>query len=135
MFFHGTAIAYIVSVELIYMFLKGINQKIKTMKKLMLSVALMAGVCGFANANTTEEVYNVEITETTVTCAQQDGFVAVKLEDLNENVQKAIKTYSETNTVKELAYSADKKQTKVTLVSNSDKSEKVVVLNDDGQEV
>jgi len=105
------------------------------MKKLVLSVAFIAAVCGFANANTSEQIYNAEMTETTITCAQEDGFVAVKLEDLNENVQKAINTYSETNTVKELAYNAENKQTKVTLVSNSDKSEKTIVLNNDGQEV
>ncbi len=104
------------------------------MKKMLLSLAIMAGVSVFANAeNVSERVYASEVI--TVTSDEDDGFVEVKLEDLNENVKKAIDAYSETATVKTIAYNAEKKLAKVTFISKSDSSSKVVTFDDEGKEV
>jgi len=104
------------------------------MKKILLSLAVMAGVSVFANAgNVNERVFANEAVE--VVSLEDDGFVEVKLEDLNENVKKAIDAYSETDTVKTIAYNAEKKLTKVTFTSKSDDSSKEVTFDDEGKEV
>ena len=104
------------------------------MKKMILSLAVMAGVSVFANAgNVNGEVF-ANKAEVVASLDQEDGFVEVKLEDLNENVKKAVEAYSETDTVKTIEYNAEKKLTKVTLVSKADSTEKVVTLDDEGKE-
>lgn len=102
---------------------------------MILSLAVMAGVSVFANAgNVNGEVFTNKA-EIVASLDQEDGFVEVKLEDLNENVKKAVEAYSETDTVKTIEYNAEKKLTKVTLVSKADSTEKVVTLDDEGKEV
>lgn len=106
------------------------------MKKVLLSLAVMAGVSIFANAgNVTECVSAYSETVIAASDDEEDGFVEVKIEDLNDNVKKAIEAYSETDTVKTVAYNAEKKQTKAVLVSKADSSEKEVIFDDEGKEV
>jgi len=49
----------------------------------------------------------------TMYAMQDDGFVEVKLEDLNEKVQEAVGTISETYELNSLQYNAEKQITKV----------------------
>lgn len=103
---------------------------------MLLSLAIMAGVSIFANAGNVKEGVSV-CSEAVVVASDddEDGFVEVKTEDLNDNVKKAIEAYSETDTVKTLAYNTEKKLTKVVFVSKADNSEKEVIFNDEGKEV
>jgi len=66
---------------------------------------------------------------------QDDGFADVKFEDLNENVQKAVRSFTEKYDINSLQYNAEKKITKVTATSKEDQSEKIVYLDDEGKEV
>ncbi len=104
------------------------------MKKIIFSIALiMSGLCFFVQAqdNVQGQVKEDTVSQTIVN-QTDDGFKEIKLEELNEKVQAAIKTYENEYTVKALAYNVEKKQTKVTLLSKTDQSEKVVLLNEDG---
>lgn len=66
---------------------------------------------------------------------QDDGFATVKFEDLNEKVQAAIRTFTESYDLASLKYNQDKKITEVKGNSKEDQSEKVLYLNDEGKEV
>lgn len=103
------------------------------MKKMLLSVAIVASACISANAaGVFTPAVNVEVEAQ----MNQDGdFTEVKLEDLSEPVQKAIGAYSEECTVKAIGYNAEKKLTKVVFISKADESEKIVVFDDEGKEV
>ena len=106
------------------------------MKKIMLSMALLMCVCLFANAQDSKEQANAVIAMESEIVTSDDGYKVVKIEELNAKVQEALKTFSETYTVKDVAYNVDKKLTKVTLVSKENlKETKTVVLNEDGKEV
>lgn len=101
------------------------------MKKMLLSIAFVAGTCVFLNAARGDsQVVSAEI----AVCVNQDGdFTEVKLENLNENVQKAIEAYTETHVIKVIGYNAEKKQAKVVFVSKADESEKIVIIDDEGK--
>ena len=101
------------------------------MKRMLLSIAFVVGTCVFLNAARDNPlVANAEIAG----CVNQDGdFTEVKLESLNEDVQKAIGAYTETYTIKAIGYNEEKKQAKVVLVSKADESEKIVILNEEGK--
>ncbi|MDR2920654.1 MAG: hypothetical protein LBV72_14980 [Tannerella sp.] len=103
------------------------------MKKVFLSVAILASTCFFVSATGVFAPANV--TEIAIMINQDGDFTEVKLESLNENVQKAIGAYTEECTVKEIGYNAEKKLTKVVFASKDDQSEKVVILDDEGKEV
>ncbi|HMM03460.1 MULTISPECIES: hypothetical protein [unclassified Dysgonomonas] len=103
----------------------------KTMKLMMLAIAIVFGTSAFANVQSLSVENNAVVA---VSQANDDGYVDVKLEDLNEKVQAAIQGYTESYNVTALAYNADKKLTKVTLSSKSDESIKVVILDDEGKE-
>lgn len=66
---------------------------------------------------------------------QDDGYANVKFEDLNEKVQNAVRGLIDKYDVNALQYDAAKKVTKVTATNKEDKSEKIVLLNDNGEEV
>lgn len=66
---------------------------------------------------------------------QDDGFVNVKFEDLNEKVQAAVRSMLDQYDINVLQYDAEKKITKVTATNKEDQSEKIVYLDDEGKEV
>jgi predicted Zn-dependent protease len=65
---------------------------------------------------------------------QDDGFVEVKLEDLNEKVQEAVRTISETYELNSVQYNAEKQITKVEATNKDDQSKKTFYLDNDGIE-
>ena len=101
------------------------------MKKVLLSIMLTVGAYTFtcAQAPIVDE-------NPTVTVAQEDdGYKDVKLEDLSEKVQSAIKDNYSNYTVKSTSYNEEKKLAKVTFTSKEDQSEKIVILNEEGEEL
>ncbi|WP_019538049.1 hypothetical protein [Proteiniphilum acetatigenes] len=66
---------------------------------------------------------------------QDNGFVNVKFEELNEKVQNAIRTITETYDVTSLRYNTEQGITEVKGTSKTDQSEKVFYLNGEGEEV
>lgn len=66
---------------------------------------------------------------------QDDGFVNVKFEDLNEKVQAAVRSMLDQYDINVLQYDAEKKITKVTATNKEDQSQKIVYLDDEGKEV
>lgn len=103
----------------------------KTVKFMMLAIAIVFGTSVFANvqSSSSENTIIAAIGQTT-----EDGYVDVKFEDLNEKVQATIQGYLELYDVTALAYNADKKLTKVSLSSKADQSVKVVILDEEGKE-
>ena len=61
-------------------------------------------------------------------------FVEVKLEDLNEKVQEAVRTISETYELNSLQYNAEKQITKIEATKKDDQSKKTFYLDKDGVE-
>ncbi|GAB6123705.1 hypothetical protein [Dysgonomonas termitidis] len=103
----------------------------KKMKLMMLAIAIVFGTSAFANVQSSSSENNATVA---ISQTNDDGYVEVKLEDLNEKVQAAIKGYTESYDVSALGYNADKKLTRVTLSSKADQSIKVVILDDEGKE-
>jgi ABC-type glycerol-3-phosphate transport system substrate-binding protein len=103
----------------------------KKMKLMMLAIAIVFGTSAFANVQSSSSENNATVA---ISQTNDDGYVEVKLEDLNEKVQAAIKGYAESYDVSALGYNADKKLTRVTLSSKADQSIKVVILDDEGKE-
>ena len=66
---------------------------------------------------------------------QDNGFVNVKFEELNEKVQNAIRTIAESYDITSLRYNTEQSITEVKGSSKADESEKVFYLNDEGEEV
>lgn len=100
------------------------------MKTMVLAIALMVGVGMTAYAQ-----QEAPVKAAIENVAQEDAYVKITFDELNSNVQAAITNLSAENTVKDLAYNVEKKLTKVTLVSKTDESEKIVILDDEGKEV
>ena len=103
----------------------------KTMKFMMLAIAIIFGTSTFANVQSFSSENNAVVA---INQTNDDGYVDVKFEDLNEKVQAAIQGYTESYNITALAYNADKKLTKVTLSSKSEESIKVVILDEEGKE-
>ena len=101
------------------------------MKKMIFAALFVAGTCLFTEAKAT--ITAIETIQFTV--SQNEGFVEVKLEDLNEKVQAAVNGNLEAYNLKVLTYDVEKKQTKATLESKADQSEKVLLLDDEGKEI
>lgn len=101
------------------------------MKSMMLAIAIVLGTSAFVNAQSSISENNAIVA---ISQTNDDGYVEVKFEDLNEKVQEAIKGYTELYDVTALAYNAEKKHTKVTLSLKADQSAKVVILDDEGKE-
>lgn len=66
---------------------------------------------------------------------QDNGFVNVKFDVLNEKVQDAVRTIAGSYDVTSLRYNVDQKITEVKGVSKEDQTEKVFYLDDEGKEV
>ncbi len=109
-------------------------KKDKTMKKIIVAIALMVGVFGLVETNA-NAMNAIVCADSSVMSMQDDGFVSVKLEELPESVQTAIVKMGETYTIKSLAWNAEKEQTKVVAISKENGSESVVILDKDGNEV
>lgn len=104
----------------------------KTIKTMMLAVAMIMGTSAFVSAQTVSNVdNNLEVVAQTT----DDGYVKVELTDLNEATQATIQGYTEEFEVTEIAYNADLKRTKVTLTAKADQAVKVVLLDEEGKEV
>lgn len=101
------------------------------MKKVILSIAIIAGVIATTNIQTIQAGERPSVN----TVYEDDGFVDVKLEDLNEQVQQAINALTGEYDVKALKYSAEKQLTKVKLTKKDDQSARTIFFNDQGEEV
>lgn len=66
---------------------------------------------------------------------QDDGYVDIKFEALNEKVQEAVRAISEKYDLTALKNNAEKKLFKVVGTSKEDKTEKTFYLNENGEEV
>lgn len=105
----------------------------KTIKTMMLAVAVVLGTSAFANVQS----YSLNESDSSIVAVNQtndDGYKEVKFEDLNEKVQATIQSYTELYDILALAYNTEKKLTKVTLSLRGDQSVKVVLLDDEGKE-
>ena len=101
------------------------------MKKVILLTAIIASVVATTNLQTIQAgerpVVNMIL--------EDDGFVDVKLEDLNEQVQEAVSEFANDYNVTVLQYNESKKITKATGENKEDQSEKTIYLNDEGKKV
>ncbi len=66
--------------------------------------------------------------------SQDDGFADITFEKLNEKVQVAVRTLSETYELNALQYNAEKQLTKVVATNKEDKSSKTFYFNNEGEE-
>lgn len=66
---------------------------------------------------------------------QDDGFADVKLEELNEKVQNAVRAIAEKYDLSSLQYQAEKKVTRVRGISKEDQSQKEFYLDEEGNEI
>lgn len=105
------------------------------MKKVILSIALAASgiftstsVQAANTVNTTNEKPIIEVT------LDDDGFVEVKFEELNEKVQAAINALKETYDIDVIKYNAEKQITKVKVTNKEDQSQKKIYFDNEGVE-
>ena len=100
------------------------------MKKVILSIAFVAAglftLSTIQAANTTSGQPGIEVT------SNDDGFVTVKFEELNEKVQAAINALKETCEVDSIMYNAEKQITKVEVTIKEDQSKKTIYLDNEG---
>ncbi len=102
------------------------------MKKMILSIALIAGMFAMTNVS----VANASsLPNTSIIAQQNDGYVDVQLEDLNEQVRTSINELSNEHDIKSIQYSSEKNLTKVEIVKNDDQSTKTVFFKDNGEKV
>lgn len=104
------------------------------MKKVILSITLVAaGLIGVSNIQAAnflnEKASIVRIAD------QDDGFVDVKFEDLNEKVQTAIRGLIEEYELNALQYNAEKQVTKAQVTKKDDQSQNVFYFDAEGQAV
>ncbi len=102
------------------------------MKKVILSIAFVAAglftLSTIQAANTTNGQPVLEAT------FNDDGFVDVKFEELNEKVQASINALKETCDIDSIMYNAEKQITKVEVTIKEDQSKKTVYLDNEGVE-
>lgn len=104
------------------------------MKTFVLSIALMMAGSVVSFGHNAQGFDNPQdTTEAVVQQEQEDVYTEVALTDLNEKVQTAINSLTDAYTIKALGYNAEKKLTKVTLISKVDEKESVVILDDEGK--
>lgn len=101
------------------------------MKKMILSIAVIAGMFLMTNLNvaTASEKPSISIV------TEDDGFVEVRLQDLNENIQASINALTSEYDVQTLKYNEEKKLTKVVLIKKDDQSTKKVYFNENGEKI
>lgn len=101
------------------------------MKKVILSIALVAGIFATANIQATNSTIEQPIVEIIF---DDDGFVDVKFEDLNEKVQEAVRGIAQEYDLNALRYNAEKQITKVVATSKEDQSQKTIYFDAEGKE-
>ena len=101
------------------------------MKKMILSIAVIAGMFLMTNLNvaTASEKPSISIV------TEDDGFVEVRLQDLNENIQTSINALTSEYDVQTLKYNEEKKLAKVVLIKKDDQSTKKVYFNENGEKI
>ncbi|HOO95721.1 MAG TPA: hypothetical protein PLH60_06560 [Proteiniphilum sp.] len=102
------------------------------MKKMILTIAMIAGMSAIANIQTLQAASHFQIEAVS---QDENGFVEVKLEELNPEVQAAVKALLADYDVKVLKHNVEKQLTKVVLTNKQDQSEKKVLLDEKGNEV
>ena len=101
------------------------------MKKMILSIAVIAGMFLMTNLNvaTASEKPSISIV------TEDDGFVEVRLQDLNEKIQTSINALTSEYDVQTLKYNEEKKLAKVVLIKKDDQSTKKVYFNENGEKI
>ena len=89
-----------------------------------LSIAVIAGMFLMTNLNvaTASEKPSISIV------TEDDGFVEVRLQDLNEKIQTSINALTSEYDVQTLKYNEEKKLAKVVLIKKDDQSTKKCIL-------
>lgn len=106
------------------------------MKKVILSVALMLGIIGATQAQSQNKGQIRQEQTTVITHQSQDnGFKDVKLEELNEKVQAAIRTLAESYEIDSLQFNEAKQITKVEATKKDDQSKKTFYFDVEGNEI
>lgn len=101
------------------------------MKKLIFAAILLTGTVAFANAQTPQSAP----APATEQVAPEAGYQTIAPAALSEAVQNAIKTIAaDALDVKSVEFNAAKELTKVTLIDKADQSEKVVILDKEGNQ-
>ena len=106
--------------------------KLFVMKKMILTIAMIAGMSAIANIQTLQAASHFQIETVS---QDENGFVEVKLEELNPEVQAAVKALLADYEVKVVKHKVEKQLTKVVLTTKQDQSEKKVLLDEKGNEV
>ena len=101
------------------------------MKKMILSFALITGMFLITNLNVANASEKPSISIVT----EDDGFVEVRLQDLNEKIQASINDLTTEYDVKTLKYNEEKKLAKVVLIKKDDQSTKKVYFNENGEKI
>ena len=101
------------------------------MKKIILSIVMIAGIITLTNVSDAIAVEQPSIMIT----QEDDGFVDVKLEDLNEQVQSSINALAEEYDLQAIKYNEEKQLTKVKLLKKDDQSAKTLFFDVAGKEV
>lgn len=102
------------------------------MKKFLLLSIVLVATLGVATNVRAQSMSNIQSAVGTV--PEEDGFVDVKLENLNEKVQVSVKALQTDYELKALKYNADKGITKVEATKKSDQSLKVFYFDAEGKE-
>ncbi len=102
------------------------------MKKVFLSIALVTGIFATANIQATNSTVEQPITEVTF---NDDGFVDVKFDELNEKVQDAVRAVAEYYDLNALQYNAEKEITKVVCTKKDDQSQRIFYFDVEGKEI
>lgn len=101
------------------------------MKKVILSLALIAGI-STANMQAT----NMMNPQPSIEIAfEDDGFVDIKFEDLNEAVQNAVRGLINEYDLNALKFNAEKQLAKVEATNKEDQTQKVFYFDVEGNEV
>lgn len=94
-------------------------------------MAIIAGIIATTNIQTVQAGERPSVQAV----FEDDGFVDVRLEDLNEQVQQAVYALADEYDVTAVKYHAEKQLTKVKLTKKDDQSARTVYFNDQGEEV
>ena len=104
------------------------------MKRIIATLVIMGGI--FATSYAANLMTSKTLNNDNSIMAVQDEYVTVKMENLPELIQSAIKTLvGETFDIQLLEFNQTKEYTRVTLINKTDKTTKVVILDKEGKEV
>ncbi len=108
------------------------------MKKVILSIAIMASVVGMTSVqqvNAAVEQPSISIVLDDSIVMDEEGFVEVQLEALNPAVQASVNALTQEYEITSLKYNAEKQLTKVMLLKKDDQSVKEIYFDAEGKEV